>query len=162
MTPAAMSRSRIAVKARPMRDRARLRASSAKITSSTSISRYSFWSRVSDGPLTSSRVPKSAATGAGRPMPGGPAISVHSRNTYWPMKTRPSVTIARYSPRSRTASGATSAPAKAAIAPAAGSQIGTSVIPKPSTRPFGSPDSTAAVYAPMARKKAWPSETWPA
>ena len=95
-------------------------------------------------------------------MSGGPAISVHSRNTYCPMKTRPSVTIARYSPRRRTASGATSAPASADSAPAASSQIGTSVIPKPSTRPFGSPDSTAAVYAPMATKKAWPSDTWPA
>ena len=72
------------------------------------------------------------------------------------------MTIARYSPRRRTASGATSAPASADIAPAASSQTGTSVIPKPSTRPFGSPDSTAAVYAPMATKNAWPSDTWPA
>ena len=46
MTPAAMSRSRIAVKARPTRDRAMLRAASAKMTSSTSISQNSFWSRV--------------------------------------------------------------------------------------------------------------------
>ncbi len=52
-----------------------------------------------------------SATGAGRPMSGGPAIAVHSRNTYCPMKTSPSVTIARYSPRRRMASGATRAPA---------------------------------------------------
>jgi hypothetical protein len=101
--------------------------------------------RVSDGPSTSILVPNSVATGAGLPMSGGPAIVVHSRNTYCPMNTRPSVTIARYSPRRRTASGATKAPASADATPAASSQIGTSVIPNPSSRPFGSPDNTDAV-----------------
>ena len=72
------------------------------------------------------------------------------------------MTIARYSPRRRTASGATSVPAKADSPPAASNQTGTSVMPKPSTWPFGSPDNTAAVYAPMATKNAWPSDTWPA
>jgi len=40
--------------------------------------------------------------------------------------------------------------------------IAAAVIPKPRSRPSGSPDSTAAVYAPIATKKAWPSDTWPA
>ena len=72
------------------------------------------------------------------------------------------VTTARYRPRRRTANGDTSRPTAAEARPAASSHTGRRVTPNPSTRPFGSPDRTAAVYAPMPRKNAWPSDTCPA
>src|SRR6266545_3994258 len=43
-----------------------------------------------------------------------------------------------------------------------GSQTRMLSMPKPSVRPFGSPEMAAAVYAPIAMKNAWPSETCPA
>ena len=79
-----------------------------------------------------------------------------------PMKTRPSVTIARYSPRKRVASGATMHSGQRGHQARGRQPDQMSVTPKPERAAVGSPLITAAVYAPMPRKNAWPSETWPA
>ena len=109
ITSAAMSRSRIAAKARPMRDRARLRAEQREDHQQHQHQQVQLLvagERRAVDVEPGSRTAR--ATGAGRPTPAPPVISVHSRKMCSPMKTRPSVTIARYSPRSRAASGATS------------------------------------------------------
>ena len=90
----------------PDRDRARFRASSAKITSRTNISRYRFCSRVRRAVLVEPVRRTSPVIAASRPTPGRRS-AVHSLKMCSPRKTSPSVTIARYRPRRRVASGAT-------------------------------------------------------
>ena len=128
-----MSRSRIAANARPMRDRTRLRASRAKITSSTSISRYSFWTRVSDAPSTSIRVPNSGGHRRG-PADVGRAGHLRPLPKYvLPDEDQTERDDRQVQPAQAHGQRRDQRPASADIAPAASSQTGTSVIPKPSS-----------------------------
>ena len=175
ITSAAMSRSRIAAHDLPTLVLMRFFAIKANPTTKTNTKKY-----VLDRPLISSmcthgsqligvshhhsgpslvnettgsisRQRANSSLGHGRPVVGPPATLPRFRHRNSPMNTRPSVTNARYRPRTRTAVGAMRIPTKAAPTPAAGShtQMGS---PRPHTVRPASPPRTTAVYAPTAMK----------
>ena len=88
--------------------------------------------------------PLNSSGGKLRPTSDCPEISGSTRDRWMPMNTSPTVTMARYRPRTRTAAGATMMPTSAAPIPAPGSQthIGS---PWPQARALASPPRNTAV-----------------